>query len=236
MLVQKDRLRSCLLMVGALAGLLAAPAVSHGAYVITFGSTSSPELQGVTFAPPTVGTTVTGSTTGVPSFDVSVSSLEGITLRGAGQSVTNNTSNAGFRAVAIAPEAGIQLTYLDFQLDSLINTVPVGSTGLTITVFQGATLVASSALAFPWQGTQADNQSYMVFATGSDWFNRVEIRYTPPAGAANNSIEAVERINVSTTIRLTVVPAPPSATLAGAGLLTLGLFGLRRSWKRKAAV
>jgi hypothetical protein len=232
MLVQKDRLRRRLLMMGALVGLLALPSVSHGAYVITYGFVNSPELQGVSFAPPTTGTTITGNTNPPPTYDVSVTSLEGITLRGGGRNVTNNTNaDAGFREVDIFNSAGVQWTYLDVQLDSLLATAPPEAL-LTISVFQGATLVATQTLLFPWEGNQGENQHYMVFATGTDWFNRVRIDYN----STTNTIQDMHHINVSSTIRLTVVPAPPSAVLAGAGVLTLGLFRLRRTWKGKAAV
>lgn len=226
MVVWKDRLRGCVLMAGGVVALLGSAGVSRADYTIEFGFTNSLQEQTIGFSNVS-GTTIMGNTNPPPVYDVFVTSQDGTDLRGNGAHVSNNTDNKGpVNWVVFTPQSNYAWTYFDMQLDALNKDV---ASSVKITV-SGNGGTATATLDFPHEGNNGENQHYQVIATNGQWFNRVEVQYLGPDTSGNHEFHNLD------VASLQVVPAPPSAVLAGAALLSVGLFRLRRGWANRVAV
>lgn len=189
--------------------------------------------QSINFTPASTGTTVTGDTNPPqPLYDVTASSGSSLVLHASGSTVDTGSGGPGFTLLILTPQTGFMWSRIEFQLDSMDATQPLGSTGLVLTATdQWGNVIPSDSLAFPHEGNNGENQHYLVIATNGEFIKELRISYTDPfplTGDPNhliNTINDIHNIDVGTVI--TGIPEPSSFLLVGLSLLVGGPF-LRR--------
>lgn len=206
--------------------LLATPAPSHAGIIIAAASPlNTPGTLTINFANQPEGATQVGDTVGgAPNYSFNFTTSDaGVNLSSGGSKIENATAANGFHTLMVAPQlSSIGFTYLDFQANSAQHFTPSNSDFvLTVTYVNSLgveSTTAPTALKFPWEGDNGQNQHYYVQSTAGDVMTKLSISYKPlTPDPTNNVITDIHNWDVLTAA-VPAVPEPTSLVIMGLGL------------------
>ncbi len=200
--------------------LLVRASPAHATLLFYYGmcNTSDGCDQTINFDPATTGVTVVDDTNPPnPYYHTTATSLDGEVLHAAGSTI-DTVNGTGFNGLLLVPDIGWGWGAIEFQLDTIDNTLAIGTTGLTLTAWdQNGTPFTFSAN-LPWEGNKGENQHYYLLGTNGEAITKLQI----------NSVNAIQDIHNIDVNSVRTVSEPGTLTLFGIGLVAVG-----RSFRRR---
>lgn len=172
--------------------------------------------QSINFTPAQTGTIVVGDTNPPkPKYTVFATSDGVLVLHAAGSTIDAD-NGLGFTTLVLTPEAPYGWGVIEFQLDSLNKSQPLGSGGLTLTAWDQFGSEYSFAANFPSEGNHGENQHYHLHADFGEVITKLQINYVDPLDRGN-AIQDIHNIDVNTL----AAPEPATFLLVGGGIIII---------------
>ena len=172
--------------------------------------------QSINFTPAQTAPIVVGDTNPPkPKYSVFATSDGVLVLHAAGSTI-DAANGLGFTTLVLTPEAPYGWGAIEFQLDSLNKSQPLGSGGLLLTAWDQFGSEYSFAANFPSEGNHGENQHYQLHADFGEVITKLRINYLDPLDGGN-AIQDIHNIDVNTL----AAPEPATLLLVGGGIIMI---------------